>query len=142
MTEPTTTTYADVATATRTGHVPDHLDHADPVPTINTTGGRQGDVCVLPWTGTPRNTGQALAEPGVNVVAGDIGRNRHVLVGAGTWHPGPVVDRERDFGVLVVPDGATCWLFHTGEHGSWGIPTGTWRVFGQLDPQTRARVAD
>lgn len=135
------TTYQTIATRTST-QVPDHLI-AQAAPPVLATGtlGIQGDVMITPTT-APHDVGQSIAGEGVNVVRGDIGRNRHILNGDGTWHPGSTLDRDRDYGTLVVPDGGVAYLTHTGEHGSIGIPEGPWRLLGQLDPHTGARVAD
>lgn len=136
----TAITYGAVAEMTGTGHIPDHLTPTDPIPTITSTGGRQGDVCVLPYlvakirpiSGEPR----PCTAPGIDITAGAAGRNRHVLIGDGDWVEGTVVDRDRDFGMLIVPQGGRAFLFHSGEHGAWAIPPGVWRVFGRRDHRT------
>ena len=138
----TTTTYAVIAARTNTA-IPDHLvAHATPPTLTPGNPGIQGDVMIIPSDTTPPGVGQPITGEGVNVVQGDVGRNRHILNGDGSWHPGPTLDPDRDYGVLVVPGGGAAFLTHTGEHGSIGIPQGSWRLLGQLDPHTGARVAD
>jgi len=137
------TTYADIATRTGTT-IPEHLLAQAEIPVLPRV--IQGDVMIIPTTDTPRRTKPIpVGSEGVNVVQGDIGRNRHILSpgldSSIVWAPGVVTDPDRDYGHLTVTSG-TAVLTHTGEHGSVAVPEGTYRVLGQLDPQTRRRVAD
>ena len=137
------TTYADIATRTSTT-IPEHLIAQAEIPVLPRV--IQGDVMIIPTTATPRQTKPIPVGPeGVNVVQGDIGRNRHILSpGLNStihWAPGTITDPDRDYGHLTVQTGIAV-LTHTGEHGSVAVPEGTYRVLGQLDPQTRRRVAD
>ena len=137
------TTYQQIADRTATA-IPEHLLAQAEIPVCRSV--QQGDVWILPTTARPRGTAQPIPPAGVNVVQGDIGRNRHILSAdpdSGVmWTPGPVTDPDRDYGHLLVPAGRTAVLTHTGEHGSVAVPEGTYRVLGQLDPQTHRRVAD
>lgn len=136
------TTYADIATRTGT-QIPEHLIAQAEIPVLPRV--IQGDVMITPTTATPRTTLVDVGPQGVNVVRGDIGRNRHILSpGLDSrirWAAGTVTDPDRDYGLLIVDEG-TAVLTHSAEHGSVAVPVGVYRVLGQLDPHTGARVAD
>lgn len=136
------TTYEDIATRTRTA-IPEHLIAQAEIPVLSRV--IQGDVMIAPTTQPAPGTPAEVAPVGVNVVRGDVGRNRHILSpGLDSrilWAPGTVTDPDRDYGHLTVVEGIAV-LTHTGEHGSVAVPEGTYRVLGQLDPHTGARVAD
>jgi hypothetical protein len=137
-----TSTYTDIATRTNT-QIPDHLTTQATPPVLDTNEtGIQGDVMITPTNQEANGPATQITGAGVNVVTGDIGRNRHILNGDGTWRPGPTIDRDRDYGTLTVPTNGIAYLTHSAEHGSIGIPAGCWRLLGQLDPHTGARVAD
>jgi hypothetical protein len=138
------TTYADIATRTGTA-IPEHLIAQAEIPVLPRV--IQGDVMITPHQPAPGQYRPAHDVPpeGINVVQGDIGRNRHILSpgldSTITWTPGIVADPDRDYGLLTVIHGIAV-LTHSAEHGSVAVPEGTYRVLGQFDPQTRARVAD
>lgn len=102
-------TYAEIADRTST-QIPEHLAAQAEVPVRPIVS--QGDVCLFPIDSRhPSQSFLSYAEPlppeGVNVVVGDIGRNRHILsadAGSGVlWQTGRFSDRVRDYGTLLVP---------------------------------------
>ena len=135
------TTYA--AVADRTGiAIPAHLEAQAAIP-IAATFWRQGDLYIrrhVP-SGAPASPGIDLAGRGHSVVKGEADRNSHVLNGTGTFHPGPVVDRLADYGLLVVPEGGEVVLTHTGEHGSVAFHVGAWRIWSQVSHEAELRRA-
>lgn len=136
------TTYAAVAARTET-NIPDHLVAQADVP-VAVTGGRQGDVIVVPTElePNPEHPSRILAGRGHKVVRGDADRNSHILNGDGWFYEGFYADRVLDYGLLVVPPDGEAILTHTGEHGSIAFGPGNYRVFGQLDHQAQRRAVD
>ena len=138
------TTYKEVADRTET-EIPAHLVAQADIPVV--TSGQQGDVVIVPLDIQNPLAGEAhrLDKGGYNVVSGDIGRNQHILSSSSPksrYHEGATIDDKRDFGVLTVAPDDTVVLSHTGEHGAIEFPEGVYRVTGQYDALTQARVAD
>lgn len=134
-------TYQTIATRTNTT-VPPHLQAQAEIPVIPTgKAARQGDVYILPTQLTPRGDGIPLTGQGHKVIEGEADRNSHILNGDGRFHPGKYADNLLDYGLLTVPDSGTCYLTHTAEHGSIGIPAGTYRILGQADYAAELRRA-
>jgi hypothetical protein len=136
----TTTTYSDVALRTGTT-IPHHLEAQATIP-VATRFWRQGDLYIRRTSApTPAGTPIHLTGTGHKVVQGEADRNSHILNGDGTFHPGVVLNRLTDYGMLVVPDGGLAVLTHTAEHGSIAFGPGKWRIWGQLSHEAELRRA-
>jgi hypothetical protein len=125
--------------ADRTGTtIPAHLEAQAEVP-VARNGWRQGDVFVR--RETPNAKPIRLTGAGHKVVAGDADRNSHILNGDGVFYPGTLVNSTLDYGLLIVPEGGTAVLTHTGEHGSVAFGEGCYRVWGQASYEEELRRA-
>lgn len=137
------TTYQTIADTTRTT-VPPHLE-AQATPPLITSFGRQGDVYLRREAHPAQDpaTGHPVTGTGHQVVAGEADRNSHILNSPNPdvrFHPGRFRS-EFDYGLLVVPEGAECFLTHTAEHGSVAVGPGQWRVWGQVEYAEEIRRA-
>jgi hypothetical protein len=111
--------------------VPAHLDAGVAVPVL--TGPQaQGDLIVIPVPTGPPSTSvvQRVPPAGIRLVHGEATGNTHWLH-AGFDSPdvrwAPDVDGVR-LGYLLVPDGQSALLLHTGEHGVNGIAAGVYAI--------------
>ena len=98
----------------------------------------QGDVAVIPTSGTPG--GVPVPAAGIPVVRGENGGHTHTLVGEGLlWAPS---DDLLDMGAVTVPAGGVAYLLHP-EHAAVAFAEGVWRVRRQREQADEIRrVAD
>ncbi|MDT7786075.1 MAG: hypothetical protein QOF58_4494 [Pseudonocardiales bacterium] len=108
----------------------DALDHLERESTIPVVDGlqAQGDLIVIPFAmladAPDQNTSRWVPAEGIHLIAGEDGRNPHVLVadpGTCTWSAA----EEQD--VAVIENTEPVYLLHP-EHGGTGIAPGEWLV--------------
>lgn len=121
--------------------VPEHLIASAEIPVVRRA--IQGDIMIRPLDYNLID-GIEVPAAGINLVAEDIGRERHILSadpGSGVrFHASSTVETA---GRFHVPEGAVAYITHTGEHGSVAIEgPGSYEVIVQTDPMNRARSAD
>lgn len=111
---------------------------------------RQGDVGIWRRVGVGQaelGTFSPVPTDGLAIVRGETtGGNAHILQpanGVTYWQANNPTAGDILIGLLHVPEGATCYLIHTDEHGANGIAPGTYRITGKREMAEEVRrVAD
>jgi len=120
--------------------VPEHLVADAAIPVL-TGMQRQGDVLVVP-TRPGAVSGAPVPAEGVILVQGENMRTSHVLIADGSVTVA-LRNAGQDVATVTVPDGATAWLVHDGEHGPRGIGAGQYLIRRQREQaDVIALVAD